>query len=763
MKNIFLILLIAFGAHGAQGQSQPVLQLKDAENLAAVTGAHIWCISESDSLLLMSDAEGQAVLPDWPLPYQLRVSHVAFRPLAFRLRKSEPLYLRYLLPEATELQEAVVTGLAQPTEAREAQRIVRVIDRERIEQQAAVNLRDLLTNDLNFRVSEDAILGSQLSLQGLSGAKVKILIDGVPVIGRLDGNIDLSQINLQDIERVEIIEGPMSVQYGTDAVAGTINLITKKATAATWQTDLNAYYENVGRYNSSLTSQWTTTDQLRLKLQVGANLFDGFDPRGEVRNLQWSPKDQYFASLGGQKKLGENTLLRYRGEYFWETISNRGAVGSFDSALVAADTGAWKYPRALDDRYRTQRHNHSLFLQHFFPQGGKLQLFGAYNGFTRTKNTRIKNLSTGADQLFTGADAQDTTQISLWSSRGFYHRVWQAGTWSSQIGYDASHEHFQGARIRNGAQRLTELALFAKAQYTPTEELSLEPGLRYAYNSRFEAPLIFSLAARWQMHPQWIMRASYGQGFRAPSLKELFFFFVDVNHNILGNPDLQAERSDNYQLSLSHEKESTNGSYAVEASGFFNDINNEIRLVAVIAPDDNDPRGLFRNANIARTQTTGGSLRLKGQWRQWEAEAGTSLIGMKNELAFSESAATENSRFYFYPQYRVNLSYHWQKLQLRPSLFFNHIGERQDLSTTPEGEIGVTTFQNYSVADFTLQKTFGRQQQLTLTTGIKNIMDVTQLQADQQIGGGAHSQGSRSVPFSYGRSYFVQLQYQFKP
>ena len=53
------------------------------------------------------------------------------------------------------------------------------------------------------------------------------MIDDVAVIGRLNGNIDLSQINLNNVERIEIVEGPLSVEYGTDALAGTINLITK--------------------------------------------------------------------------------------------------------------------------------------------------------------------------------------------------------------------------------------------------------------------------------------------------------------------------------------------------------------------------------------------------------------------------------------------------------------------------------------------------------------------------------------------------------
>ena len=67
-----------------------------------------------------------------------------------------------------------------------------------------------------------------MSMQGISGENVKILIDGVPVLGRLDGNIDLSKINLNDVDQIKVIEGPQSVSYGTNGMAGTINIIIKK-------------------------------------------------------------------------------------------------------------------------------------------------------------------------------------------------------------------------------------------------------------------------------------------------------------------------------------------------------------------------------------------------------------------------------------------------------------------------------------------------------------------------------------------------------
>ncbi|NRA50135.1 MAG: Plug domain-containing protein, partial [Phaeodactylibacter sp.] len=125
-----------------------------------------------------------------------------------------------------KLEDIIVTAQYAPTESKNAVHDIYTIKQEVIEQRGATNLEQLLQQEANIRIRQDMVLGSSMSLLGIDGQNVKIMIDGVPVIGRQDGNIDLNQLNLNNIERVEIVEGPMSVSYGTDALAGVINLIT---------------------------------------------------------------------------------------------------------------------------------------------------------------------------------------------------------------------------------------------------------------------------------------------------------------------------------------------------------------------------------------------------------------------------------------------------------------------------------------------------------------------------------------------------------
>lgn len=756
MKKLSSILFLIFSLNCF---SQTIeLKLTDAENNEPIVNAHIWFSTLNDTLFTLSNFDGIALIKAKTNEGELKISHISFQEKIISIRPQQKKVSIAMVPKKDQLDEVVITGLAQESLASEAVRTIHVIDQKRIEKQAAVNLRDLLSNDLNFGVSEDGVLGSQLSLGGLGGQKIKILIDGVPVIGRLDGNIDLSQINLNNIERVEIIQGPMAVQYGTDAIAGTINLITKKKPHKKPKGQLYAFYESVGRYNLNAQIGFPIKGA-SADFSLGRNYFDGFD-LANTRDLQWNPKEQYFSQLSLQKKYGRS-LWGYSLNYFDENISNKGAVGSIDSLVIPVpDTsGAYKYPRALDDTYYTTRLDNAIRFQHYFKHDKALKIHVAYNYYKRVKKSEIINLNTLQSSLFGGEDAQDTTVFQTVNSRGFFDNRFKTSPLYYQIGYEVNLEQNKGERIEGNEKNLTDIALFISTDYKPTKKITIQPGFRYGYNSQFKSPLLFSLATKFNLNKNWALRASYGKGFRAPTLKELYFFFVDENHNILGNPDLKSEQSHNYQATLSYKAQRKNGLGEISLNAFFNDISNEIRLVSVIEPDGIDPRGLFKNVNVAQTQTTGGNLQSKIKYHHWQTELGVSLIGLKNNLSFSSTEGSK-SDFIFYPQYRSNLSYEFPKWNIRASFFLNHTGSRKDLIDTGEEELSTIRFDAYTISDLTLQKAF-LNRKINLSIGVKNLFDVNNIQSNIASSGGAHNAGSNSFPINYGRTYFFNLQYSF--
>ena len=120
-----------------------------------------------------------------------------------------------------QLEEVVVTGQPEPQSIRKSVFNVKVITRKDIDRQAANNLADLMNFYLNININQDPGEGrSTLSMFGLDGQYLKVMVDNVPIVGDsgLGNNIDLTQINLDDIEQIEIIEGSMGVTHGANAV-----------------------------------------------------------------------------------------------------------------------------------------------------------------------------------------------------------------------------------------------------------------------------------------------------------------------------------------------------------------------------------------------------------------------------------------------------------------------------------------------------------------------------------------------------------------
>lgn len=152
-----------------------------------------------------------------------------------------------------ELEELVITGQYNPQAVNKSIYEVRVISREQIDRLAGNNLADVLNRSLNINVTPSAGTGkSRMGMFGFSSSYFKILVDNIPLVNDEDfgSNADLTQINLDDIERIEIVEGAMGVDYGANASAGIVNIITKKRMLHRWEITPMIQEETIGdEYN----------------------------------------------------------------------------------------------------------------------------------------------------------------------------------------------------------------------------------------------------------------------------------------------------------------------------------------------------------------------------------------------------------------------------------------------------------------------------------------------------------------------------------
>jgi outer membrane receptor for ferrienterochelin and colicins len=165
----------------------------------------------------------------------------------------------------------------------------------------------------------------------------------------------------------------------------------------------------------------------------------------------------------------------------------------------------------------------------------------AYNLFTRKKDYYLVDL-TGVEYTEIPSE-QDTTNIDYFMLRSTFVGQPSSPKWRYRVGIDINHETLSGQRIENKSQAIGDYAVYGNIEFMPIPEITIQPGLRYAYNTSFDAPAVPSLLVKYRISNPWQIRLNVATGFRAPSVKELYLDFVDINHDIQGNTDLGPENS----------------------------------------------------------------------------------------------------------------------------------------------------------------------------------------------------------------------------
>jgi outer membrane receptor for ferrienterochelin and colicins len=647
------------------------------------------------------------------------------------------------------LNEVVVTGASYPERLKDALSSYQVITRAEIEAQGAVTLNEALKNQLNIRVGNDEILGSNLSMQGMQGNKVKILIDGLPLNGREAGNINLSQINMNNVERIEMIQGPMSVVYGTDALGGVINVITKK-NSKPFDLNLGWYFETVGKYNLDGTLGFKLNKRSHVSLGGGRNYFDGWKymdtaivENGERLLLQrymlFKPIEQYIANAAYNYTTPSGFKLNVASDYLDERVTNRGPVNT------------WNYfsgARAYDEYYRTKRLMNRASAEGKLGKTGAWQSQNGYFIYYRTRTRVEKDLVTMSETPTLGKGDQDTSTFKNIYLRGNYAN--KAYDFDYSFGYDINIEDAQSLKISGKHKSLQDYAVYTTiARHFIDNALTVQVGVRAAANSAYAPPVIPSVNLLYKPTEKLQLRASYTEGFRAPSLKEQYLSFIDQNHYIIGSLDLKAEKGHHLQVSGSYQVFEQQADYLqFIVTGYYNNVYDGIVLIKVHPEDTTDNQYIY--GNLQHQENIIGSLQVDGRWSNLHYRAGYTLnrtmgeTGRYNSFSASEATAT--------------LQYSWRKPAVTFNLFYKLTGAQPFLMAGIDGTVSYSGRQDaYHFMDASVERKFYKNR-LQLIAGVKNILDIqTPRTTGVQMQSTSH--GGQGVGSFLPRSFFTSLRF----
>jgi len=378
-------------------------------------------------------------------------------------------------------------------------------------------------------------------------------------------------------------------------------------------------------------------------------------------------------------------------------------------------------------------------------------MLGSYSYYQRRKETYFMDL----DQLTSNLADQDTTKFNAFIYRMLIGNSNPDKKLSFVTGVDLNYEMATGERILSEEKNLGDYAFFTSFMYKFSERFSVQPGVRLAYNTQYDVPPVPSVNIKWNIIPQLTMRASYARGYRAPSLKELYIYFVDVNHNIQPNQDLKAEYGNNFDFALKFNTERDKKLHYsnIELGAFYNDMSNIIYLAKRQLPDEKDP--IYQYINIVNYNTLGGQISF--QYNYYPYMDFAMSFGETGTFSSFDDSNGKLSDYKFSPDLNVNVTNHIQKLRLSVTLSYKYTGESYLYDVDENDQINLTTLADYHNMDLTLIRKFFTNK-LTISAGVKNLFDNTSIDV---VGGGtgtAHTSGNSS-PIGYGRIYFARLSY----
>lgn len=506
--------------------------------------------------------------------YTLQVSFMGYEPGRVVVRSAlqpERMSVR-LSPSTNQLNEVVVTGSLVEKPLKDVPVLTRVISQKDIRSLNPQSIETLLQYELpGLQIGYNSMSQlPEITYQGMDGEYLLFLIDGERVSGEgADHNVDFTRFNVDDIERIEVVKGAQSTLYGSNALGGVVNIITKTADRPL-TANLNA------RYAGSNGQKYTASAGVRK------------DKLTSYTSLTWRTMDTYEVgdTQSGTKVYGYN---------IWDFSQK---LGYACNERLSADLKGSFYHNKRD--VRDGKLHQDVFVD--YTLGGKVkylpgkdqQLVVSYLYDHYRKNQ---------DYFVTGRQTTDYRNIKQ-TPRADYTGVF--GSHTVSVGFEGDLEYLKHYMMKDtSAVSAQTYAFYAQEDWNVTDRLNLVVGARADYHKKYHWHFTPKVSLMWRLCERLTVRAGYAQGFRSPSLKELYQEY-DMGglgwFTLHGNPDLKPETS--HQVSLSEEL--TLGSLNFSVAFSHNRFRNKIAYVML---NDGTSDQQYVNSDKAKTTSVESILR----------------------------------------------------------------------------------------------------------------------------------------------------------
>ncbi|BBV06349.1 TonB-dependent vitamin B12 receptor BtuB [Providencia rettgeri] len=430
---------------------------------------------------------------------------------------------------------------------------VTVVTREDIDHWQSNTIIDVLRRLPGVDIAQNGGMGQQSSLfiRGTESRHVLVLIDGVRLNqAGISGSSDMSQIPISLVQRIEYIRGARSAVYGSDAVGGVVNIITRRDNDGT---TLNAGIGSHSYQNYNGSTQQKIGENTTVTAAGAYTYTKGFDLAPKEVSPRQYDKDGFLSKslwLGVEHQFSSE-ILAYARVYGYD---NRTSYDVSEYAGVSVDTRKL-YSRTYETGLKYHQGKYSS------------SLMGSY-GYSKDYNFDPRK-----GQYSESANLDESKQYNIQWGNSY---LLDKGNISAGIDYQRQSIEPSSYAMINEKQTLNNTGIYLTGQYAIIDSVTAEAAIRSDHHSEFNWHTTWQSGLSWEFYEGYKLVGSYATAYKAPNLTQLYAYSSSVYGTTLGNPSLKPEESKQWEVGV----EGTTGPLFWQVNAYHNDIDNLIAYKA---------------------------------------------------------------------------------------------------------------------------------------------------------------------------------------
>ncbi|MDP8238795.1 MAG: TonB-dependent receptor [Candidatus Hatepunaea meridiana] len=576
-SNLFIvIILLLMWSCDSDAVSTGVIEGKviASDTGSPIQGANV--ILKGTSLGAATDLDGRFRIASVPGgTYTVVVSHLGYvnrqRNISINNIDVKAIVFR-LTPMTLQMDEVVFTATRTEKALKDVPILTELITANQMQTAGAVTASDALEWSLPSVDIRPGSMGSEIKMHGLSNEYVLFLVDGERIAGETKGNIDYLRLNISDMARIEVVKGASSSLYGSNAISGVVNIISKKPRHSL---EMEAV-SGLSRFGEKMIggSLGLRIGEIGSRTSINHRSSNGYDLTPETPN---SMTQESFECIN----------LKQSFEYNLYDKTNIGLnVAYYDYERFDSSTKPY-HPRNYGLSYGTK-------VNHTYSSDNSLEVSWHSD---RYEKFDVMELLDNDERL---------TYRHRYNNGRVLGNVHSGSKQLVTIGSEYIGESLFSTRIADEDQSTTNWVVFLQDDISFTTEFMAVTGLRIDHHSAYGIHLTPKVSLMYKLL-FFNLRAGYGAGFRAPTLKELY---MDFDHfgmfRIYGNPDLKPETSHYFSGSVEYSKPRINASVSM----YCNELKNMIQELE--SPDEEK---VINYRNVGRVSIFGMDVLVKRKLR----------------------------------------------------------------------------------------------------------------------------------------------------